>query len=181
MRLGGLSEGACERGFGAMEVGGLGAHGMRGRGERGQMAVELAALIPVIVVVALTAYNLMRYVELCAVFDRVALDAVISQGVAPAGEQEAHAAASAVQACIAETIASSACTVEVSVSSPHEGSQPGRLSILISPLLTRYTCTLHFRPWPSAFVLAGVVYDSPVTLVHTRSLVVDRFRPGVVG
>lgn len=50
----------------------------------------------------------------------------------------------------------------------------------VSPLLTRYTCTLVYHPWPSAFTIAGVSYRSPVGLRHTRELVVDRYRGGVV-
>jgi len=36
------------------------------------MTVELAVLTPVVIVVALVAYNLMRFVGACAAFDRVA-------------------------------------------------------------------------------------------------------------
>ena len=41
------------------------------RESSGQMAVELAVLIPVIVACALVVVNVMRYAELCARFDRV--------------------------------------------------------------------------------------------------------------
>ena len=53
----------------------------------GQMVVELAVLVPVVLVVALVGVNLMEFMALCARFDRACLDAVVSHGVSPAGEQ----------------------------------------------------------------------------------------------
>lgn len=57
----------------------------------GQMTVELAVLVPVVIVVALTVFNLMRFVSACSAFDRIAADAVVSQGVSPKGETKAAA------------------------------------------------------------------------------------------
>lgn len=150
-------------------------------GDQGQMTVEMAVLVPVCIVVALVVLNLCRFVEACATFDRVALDAVISQGVSPPGEQSASSAASAVKACIEEALAMRDCEVVVTASGPGEASGPARgLGFAVSPLLTTYTCTLRYRPWPSSFVLAGIAFSPPVALTHTRTLVVDRFRPRVV-
>lgn len=150
------------------------------RAESGQMAVELAVLVPVVIVVGLTIFNLMRFVELCAAFDRIALDAVVSQGVSPAGELSEHAATGSVQSCIEAALDSELCEVTVVASSPTPQVAPGHISFPISPLLTEYECTLIYHTWPGSFVIAGVPYASPVVLRHSRSLVVDRFRPGVV-
>ncbi len=136
--------------------------------ESGQMAVELAALIPVVVVVALVVFNLGRFVVLCASFDRVALRAVAMEGVAPSGEQSTLASVDEVRGAIVRDLGTSSCDVEV------YAEDAGALA------LTRYRCVLAYRPWPSSFVLAGVLYDAPLVLTHERSLVVDRFRPGVV-
>lgn len=149
--------------------------------ESGQMAVELAVLVPVIIVVGLTVYNLMRFVELSALFDRVALDAVVSQGVAPAGTQSERAATDAVRDCIEDALDAEGVAVEVSASSAREGAHGSAgVSFPISPLLTRFTCTLVYRPWPSSFGMGGTRYVSPLVLRHERTLVVDRFRSGVV-
>lgn len=147
---------------------------------RGQMAVEMAVIMPVVIVVALIVYNLCRFVEACATFDRVALDAVISQGVSPPGEQSSASSASAVQVCIEEALAMSSCEVSVAVSGAEPVSGTVGLTFPVSPLLATYTCTLRYRPWPGSFVLAGVRFSPPVALTHERKLVVDRFRPGVV-
>ena len=146
---------------------------------RGQASVELAVLMPVVLVVTLVSYNLARFVALCATFDRVSLDAVVSQGVAPAGTQTKLIAAESVRDCIESALdAPQTCSVEVAAESVRDSARGRRLSV--SPLLTRFRCSLVFRPWPSSFSIAGVSCQTPFALRHERSLVVDRYRPGVV-
>ncbi len=152
----------------------------RSRAERGQMAVELAVVLPVCIVVALVAFNLCRFIEACATFDRVAPDAVIAQGVSPAGEQSALSAAGQVRSSIQSALDMSSCEVSVQVSGASQGAARSAVGFSVSPLLTTFTCTLRYRPWPGSFVMAGVVFTPPIALTHTRTLVVDRFRPGVV-
>ena len=148
------------------------------RSSSGQMAVELAVLMPVIIVVSLTVYNLARFVALCATFDRVSLDMVLWQGVSPAGGSGGLPAVDEVRRCIAGALnAPQPCEVQVSAERLVSSSS-GVLTT--SPLLTRFRCVLVFRPWPSSFVIAGVPYRSPLVLRHERSLVVDCYRSGVV-
>ena len=146
----------------------------------GQMAIELAVMIPVCIVVALVSYNLCRFIEACATFDRIALDAIVSQGVSPPGEQSALASTGAVRACIEDALAMPSCEVEVGVSGAEPVALGRGLTFPVSPLLATYTCTLRYRPWPSSFVIAGVSMGAPLVLTHERTLTVDRFRPGVV-
>ena len=151
-----------------------------GRSQRGQMAVELAVMVPVCIVVGLIVFNLCRFVEACATFDRVAADAVISHGVSPAGEQSIHSSVGSVRESIERALDMRTCEVSVDVSAPEPVPTGGGLSFPISPLLSTYTCTLRYHPWPGSFVMAGVSFSPPVVLTHERVLVVDRFRPGVV-
>ena len=146
----------------------------------GQMSVEFAALLPVMLVVALVGLNLMRYVELCSEFDQVALDAVISQGVSPSGEQTVESAERQVRSCIEEAMGSER-GVSVEVTSAEEGRFGGAgENLTVVPSLTRFTCTLKVTPWPGRFSIAGMEFVPPLRLVHERSVVVDRYRPGVV-
>lgn len=149
-------------------------------GQSGQMSVELAVMVPVTIVVSLIAFNLCRFMEACAVFDRVAPDAVISQGVSPTGEQSSLSSASQVASCIERALASSHCSVSVDVRGADPVRLGGGLTFPLSPLLTTYVCTLHYHPWPGSFVIAGVPFSPPIALTHVRTLVVDRYRPGVV-
>ena len=145
----------------------------------GQMTVELAVITPVVIVVALVVLNLMGFVEACAAFDQVALDAVVAHGVAPSGEQSEGRAASEVRSAIEELLGREGrCEVEVRAEAVGMGTTSSGL--VMSPLLTRYVCTLTYRPWPRLLRMPGVTYEAPLALRHECELVVDRFRPGVV-
>lgn len=152
--------------------------------EGGQMTVELAVVLPVTIAVVLVAINLLRFSAACASFDRVALDAVVSQGVAPAGDQNRAAAVDEVRSCIQGALQDDDLAVEVSAEQLSGGAgdvSGGRgVGFPVSPLLTRFICTMHYRPWPQVDSFAGVRVGTPLTIDHTRSLVVDRFRAGVV-
>ena len=152
------------------------------RATAGQLVVELAVIIPVVIVVGLMALNLAKFVEACAAFDRAAPAAVIAQGVSPKGESESPPDGE-VRSCILEALDMPAVVVDVEVESERVGHARGGgngIEFPVSPLLTRYTCTLSYRPWPSAFTIAGVAYRAPFVLQHKRDLVVDRYRGGVV-
>ena len=143
------------------------------------MTVELAVITPVVIVVALVVLNLMGFVEACAAFDQVALDAVVAHGVAPSGEQSEGRAASEVRSAIEELLGREGrCEVEVRAEAVGMGATSSGL--VMSPLLTRYVCTLTYRPWPRLLRMPGVTYEAPLALRHECELVVDRYRPGVV-
>lgn len=146
---------------------------------KAQMSVELAALLPILIVMVLMAYSLMRYVELCAQFDQVALDAIVSQGVSPPGEQTMEHAQREVKTCI-ENAMGNEDAYEVEVRAETVGRFGGSGNMSVIPCLTRFTCTLRVKPWPSHFSIAGINFSPPGVLIHERSLVVDRYRPGVV-
>lgn len=151
------------------------------RREEGQMTVELAVMLPAMVAIGLIVFNIVKYAEVCAAFDRVALDAAVTHGVSPAGEQSGSNAVKEVEGTIRSAIGSSQCEVEVSASgaSAPRGRKEG-LAFPMSPLLTTYTCRLRFHPWPRRVSIAGVGFSVPLSLTHERSITVDRFRPGVV-
>ncbi len=145
----------------------------------GQMAVELAVFVPPAIVVALIAYNLMCFIDACAAFDRLSLDAVVAHGIAPVGAQTQDTAASEVRAAIASGLGrEETCEVSVSVEDVDSGEATG--AFVVSPLLRRFVCKLTFKPWPRYMRMPGITFEAPFALFHERSLVVDRYRPGVV-
>ena len=148
------------------------------RESSGQMAVELAVLIPVIVVCALVVVNVMRYAELCARFDRVAPDAVLAHGVSPSGATSSLAGVDEVRSAIEHGMSPMACEVEVSVEDLMEGASGALLDL--SAGTTRFTCTLVFRPWPSSVSIAGVGYQAPASIRHEREIVIDRYRAAII-
>ncbi len=78
----------------------------------GQMAVELAVLLPVVIVVALIDYNLMRFVGACAAFDHVASEQIVAQGVSPKGDAR-EPAVDEIRAQIEQALQMKSCEVEV--------------------------------------------------------------------
>ena len=149
-------------------------------GTSGQMCVEAAIILPVVLVCALIAYNLMLFIDACAAFDRISLNAVVTQGVAPSGEQSIAASVQAVEESITSSLGREGnCEVEVTAEKLGN-TDATSANFVISPFLTRFTCTLRFRPWPRLMRMPGITLEAPLYLVHERSLVVDRFRPGVV-
>lgn len=149
----------------------------RPHADSGQMTVELAVIAPVVIVVALTIYNLGRFVQLCAAFDHVSLDQVVYQGVSPPGDQTSLAGAEAIRTSIAQSLPGDDFDVAVAC----EGSPTVEGSTFsLAPWLCRYSCTLEYRPWPRSFVIAGVPFEAPLKLRHVRTLVVDRYKSGVV-
>lgn len=148
-------------------------------GSEGQMTVELAVLIPPAIVLAIVLYNLMGFIDSCAAFDRLSLDAVVAHGVAPGGTQTSEVATGEVEQAIRLALGrEGSCEVQVEAAPLSDTGQAGEM--LISPLLTRYTCTLLYKPWPRSIRMPGITVEVPLALKHERTLVVDKFRPGVV-
>lgn len=148
-------------------------------GREAQMTVELAVVTPVVIVVALIVLNLMGFIEACAAFDQAALDCVIAHGVSPSAEQSEDSAVGEVSSALEAALSDyGSCEVSVRAERVGEGSEGS--SFAVSALLTRYVCTLVYRPWPMVVRMPGVSYGAPFSLTHECELVVDRYRSGVV-
>lgn len=144
----------------------------------GQAAVEMALLIPVIVATALIAFNVMRFAELCARFDRVASDAVLAHGVSPAGGSNALAGVDAVKEAIEKGMGGMDCEVEVSAEDL--GAADAGATFALAAGTFRFTCKLSYTPWPSSVSIAGVGFSLPAMATHERSVVVDRWKAAIV-
>lgn len=103
----------------------------------------------------------------------------LPRGVSPTGEQGVAASVAAVEEALRVALGrEGSCDVEVRAERVSAGEGESLLSV--ASLLTRYTCTLVFRPWPRELRLPGITYSAPLELRHERTLVIDRYRPGVV-
>lgn len=147
-----------------------------------QATVEMAVVLPVLIVLALISYNLMVYACAVARFDRVAPDIVIAHGVSPAAGEDVGAvndASSQIEAQLVEAMGDYAVEVEVALSEEGSSGSESSLLSLVAPLKT-YTCTLRYEPWPSALTIAGVDLGAPIALTHERAVTIDPWHPGVV-
>ncbi len=150
----------------------------RPRGDSGQMAVELAVLVPVVIVVTLIGLNVSRYAELVARFDRVAPDAVALHGVSPPGVSSELAGVDEVKTAIEQAMGDESCEVAVRVEGLTGDGAEARVDLAAGT--TRFVCELAYRPWPSSVQIAGVGFELPALARHERSLVVDRYRAAVI-
>ena len=135
---------------------------------KGQMTVELAVAIPVFVALSLVVFNGMLFLENCAAFDRLALDAIRVYASSPGYGQSAQEGAVLVETCLKEAFPQDYLDVSVVSSGTGMG-------------LVAYRATLHFTP--TLFgrgASSGVFGVSLVCFDHSVQLVVDPYRPGAV-
>lgn len=131
--------------------------------ERGQMAVELAVVIPIIMIVMVIVIDMMVFASECARFDQLAPQKVIALASSPGRDgYDASSRASAVQNALAADFGKRGSSVSVST---EDASMP-----LAS--MTIYHCTFKFAPWPLS------VADAPATIEHTCSFAIDPYTPG---
>ena len=140
----------------------------RGMNERGQMTIELAVAMPVLIVVAVIAVNACAFFADCAVFDRVAHEAVRVHAAAPAYGQGADQSCALVQQAIADVL--DVPNVDVSVSHGSTGFD-----------FDQYTATIEYHPTLFGLGLRSEVFGVPLpALTHSTTYVVDTYKPGVV-
>lgn len=150
------------------------------REERAQATVEMAVVVPVLLVLALIVYNIMLFVAATARFDRIAPDIVATHAVSPSGEGDGSAddGVSVIESQIEGAMAG--YDVEIEVTCTEGGASSGDDLLTLIGGLRTYRCSMRMRPWPSSLSIAGVDLGAPVALAHHRDVTVDPWRPGVV-
>ncbi len=150
------------------------------RNDKGQMAVELVVLIPVILIVAGILANLIGYFGQCARFDKVCAEAVRVYGVSPGyGEYGRSASESNITNAIDEAFAALNNT-NISVSSTDIGILSGdkhesnNLVFSLEPKFRKFTCSLEYNP---PFFSLGVFGTLFPPLRYEKSFVVDPYEP----
>lgn len=131
--------------------------------ESGQMAVELAVIMPVILIVLVIAVDMLVYAGECARFDHIAPQRILALAVsAPMDGYADDTRVTAVQSALEGDFAKNGSSVEVSC----EDAGAAFASMQV------YRCTFRFAPWPLS--IAG----APATLEHGCSIAVDPYTPG---
>lgn len=169
--------------------------------QRGQMTVELAVTIPVLLAAVGIAINLMVFLGDCARFDRLAAEAVRVEAASPGyGSYGITARAQAAQTLLAQSFAEQqylSISVEATAGSTGDESMQGAQSwqgtdgsqstrgsqgtdgatFSLLPHQETFVCTLRYRPWGFGDSFFGIKFSG---IEHTRSYVIDPFRPGVL-
>lgn len=134
----------------------------RGR-EHGQMAVELAVVMPVILIVLVIAVDMLVFAGECARFDHIAPQRVLAQAAsAPMDGYELGARTAAIRAALESDFTKEGSSIEVS----YEDAGVALASMSV------YRCTFRFAPWPLS--IAG----APALLEHECNIAVDPYTPG---
>lgn len=150
--------------------------------EAAQATVEMVVVVPVLLVLALIVFNLMRFAAATARFDRVAPDIVIAQGVSTSGAEGAgldDGGMGSIQSELERAMEGHDVEIDISYADA-EGEGAGTAALSLAGALRTYSCTMMYRPWPSGLSIAGVSMGAPATLEHVREVTVDPWRPGVL-
>lgn len=142
----------------------------RARDERGQMTVELAVMIPVLVAIAVIAVNAMLFFSECAAFDRLARNAVRVFATSPAyGEDTSQSCAAALDA------------IEEGMGIADKNYLEASVSVAGEHCRKRFRATLRFTPTLFGMGLKSSVFGvSLPQLEHSTELMVDVYKPGVL-
>ena len=169
----------------------------------GQMTVELAVCIPVLLAVVGVAINLMVFLGDCARFDRLAAEAVRLEAASPGlwqlwlpppprGQSQGGS-----QSLLGSCFASAGLPVSAGagISGTVDGStgtaggeatgggqnvyqeNNRRTTFSLEPHHETYVCSLNYRPWGFGDSFFGIRFSG---ITHTRSYTIDPFRPGVL-
>ena len=140
----------------------------RARSRSGQMTIEVAVAMPVLIVVAVIAVNVMTFFSDCAVFDRVVHDSVRIHAAAPGYGQGVDQTCALVEQTVRSQLDDA--NLQVSVSHGITGAD-----------FDEYTATLEFFPTLFGRGLRSEVFGVALPhLTHTTRYVVDSYRAGVV-
>lgn len=151
------------------------------REERAQATVEMAVVVPVLIVLALIVYNIMIFVSAVARFDRVVPDIAIAQGISVSASSNRDSADAEARKAVKTQIehAMDGYDVQIQVASD-AGKEDGDSMLALVGATKTYVCTMRYSPWPSRLSIAGIDLGAPAILSHERRVTVDPWRPGVL-
>lgn len=165
-----------------MGVGALSALRRDAAEESAQATVEMAAVVPVLLVLALIVFNLMKFAAATARFDRVAPDIVIAHGISTLGSGDGGLDDGGTEIIRSELeLAMEGHDVEIDVSYADDSDGvDGDAVLSLAGALRTYNCAMRYKPWPSGLSVAGISVGAPAVLEHVRDVTVDPWRPGVL-
>ena len=139
-----------------------------GKDENGQMTVELAAALPILIIVAVIAVNACTFFAECATFDRVSRQAVRVCAASPSYGQGTDQSCALIEEEVREALSDG--PFDVAVSHGVTGAD-----------LDEFTITLEYHPTLFGMGLRSQVFGVEMpALVHVATYVIDVYKPGVI-
>ena len=140
--------------------------------EKAQMTVEMAIIMPVVLVTIFIVFNLMLFVEACGDFDNISRQAILLYAGQRHNKAEDSAIVSSIKSYIEDNLSCGGnYEVEVDEIKLNYLGKESSPYTLISPL-SNYKCTLKYFPITKSFSVAGFEFRPPYYLEHTTRLVV---------
>lgn len=139
----------------------------QGRSVCGQMSIEFVVMFPVMLAIALLAFNATLFLSECASFDRMFREAVCVFAPSPASDQEQGQICAQIEGELDYFTKKDHLSCSVAASSHSEG-------------LTTYTGTLLFTPSLfGAYPITGAFGVQLTPISHSVDMNVDVYKPGV--
>lgn len=133
----------------------------------GQMTIEFVVLFPVMLMIALIAFNAILFLSECASFDRISRESASVFAVSPESGRSTDQICAQIKGALDTFEQKDYLSCSVS-SSNHGGG------------LTAYTATLLFTPSIFGAYPLRKVFDIELTLIeHSIQIIVDSYKPGV--
>lgn len=162
---------SCMRASARVRGRGFGRRCLQGASRRsvaGQMTIELAVAMPVLIAVAVISVNALTFFADCATFDRITCEAVRLHAAAPAYGQDAARSVALVEQTISAQMEDD--NLEVSVALGTAG-----------PDFDEFRATLTFHPTLFGMGLRSSVFGVALPkLTHETRFVIDSYKPGVI-
>lgn len=134
---------------------------------KGQMTIEFAVMFPVMLVIALIAFNALMFLSNCAAFDRIFREAVCVYAPSPASGEDTGQTCAHINEQLETFADKTYLACNISPSARNDG-------------LTTYTGTLFYTPTLfGAYPLREVFGVSLPAVEHNACITVDSYKPGV--
>jgi len=136
--------------------------------ESGQMTVEFVVVFPILIIVAVIAVNALLLFSECAVFDRIARDAMRVHAASPTYGQSLDQSVAQIEQTIAGQLDSDYLSTKVSASRTGWGH-------------TAFCAELTFSPTLFGMGLRSSVFGIELPKLHHRvTMTLDCYKPGVL-
>lgn len=145
----------------------------------GQMTVECAVVLPVVIVVGLICFSIMRYLAAVATFDSAAGSIMASYGAGSSQASTLSQTTAEIESALSDALKDfSRASVQVRAEPLSQDADAG-LFQLFSPYV-RLRATLMYVPWPQSVSVAQFGAQAPGVIVHETTLVIDTYKSGAV-
>lgn len=133
----------------------------------GQMTIEFVVLFPMMLIIAIIAFNSVLFLSECAAFDRIFRESVSVLAPSPASDESSDRISAQVEESLDRFTQKAHLSCSVSASGQNDG-------------MVVYSGTLFFSPSIfGAYPLRSVFGIALSPIEHTAQITVDTYKPGV--